>query len=746
MEEKAFLSGNESIARGFYEGGGVIATGCPGVPITESLRTIAEKYKNIYSEMSINENVALEVSIGASIAGARAITIMKHTGLNIALDSLMTFTQSYINGGFLIAISSDAGGSNSYTNQDVRILGKYASIGIFAPSNQQETKDFIKISLEVSEKYSSPIMLLVNTSICQGKSMVTLKNRIQSMMKGFIPDQTKYVMFPPYLSQAQSRLRERVESLENYAYSCELNILEEVSGVTTLIITASSLYCLLKEINPKVSIYKLGCIYPISIKKVKELSEKYTNIIILEESYPFIENELKFKGIQCEGKKYFSYDGTFEIEDIYKGLIDAGVIQVENTPEQSQNQSSEQNSQEGQLQNQDSEENIGESSGENTGEIEDSSIEGTLQEEESLGGQTVTLAQEELSKSDLKENEGDAKDEESEENKDNVTEEIKEGINKEGEDKKKQVEETAGEIISKEEIKFNIDSDTTTLNFVIDLSKKPIQTNLRGPAFFAGCPYLPIMNMLKKLKVLVIGDIGCQTISTYYPWNLSQITMNLGSSMGVIKGMRKVFHRKGIDKPLVAIIGDGSFFHSGILGAINLLNEYRREENITVIILDNKSMASGEWIESPGVKGSCYYEIKSLNNPMGNNQKNSYLEIDKILKAFGFYDISVVDQFRYKDTMKVIKQAIYRPGISIIVAKRPCVIANKVQSPHLVVLRTACRGCGECLSLHCQAIRMVKDKEVSGVKAYIDPIICNGCSVCLEVCPYKAIQRMTELK
>ncbi|HCX04235.1 MAG TPA: indolepyruvate ferredoxin oxidoreductase, partial [Clostridiales bacterium] len=153
------MSGNAAIARGFYEGGGSVASSFPGSPTVEIVHSLNTEYPDIYSEFSVNEKVALEVGIGASFAGARALVSMKHVGLNIAADPLMTFTQTKINGGFLLVSGDDPGMLSSQNEQDNRIFGKFAKFAILDPSDSQEAKDFVKLGLKMSEEYNSPFML-----------------------------------------------------------------------------------------------------------------------------------------------------------------------------------------------------------------------------------------------------------------------------------------------------------------------------------------------------------------------------------------------------------------------------------------------------------------------------------------------------------------------------------------------------------------------------------------------------------
>ncbi|MSS44432.1 hypothetical protein FYJ27_12185 [Anaerosalibacter bizertensis] len=236
-KKKVVLSGNEAIARGFYEGGGKVAASYPGSPTVEILESMKE-YEEIYSEFSTNEKVALEVAMGASIYGSRAMASMKHVGMNIAADPLMTFTQTPINGGFVLVSGSDPGMASSQNEQDNRIFGKFANMGILAPGSSQEAKDFMKFALDISEEFEAPILIDISSRTCHSRGIVELDDRVEKEPSGFEIDQEKYCMLPPNTYKAQYFMRKRLEKLRQYAYDMPINTLEEVDGSDTLIITA----------------------------------------------------------------------------------------------------------------------------------------------------------------------------------------------------------------------------------------------------------------------------------------------------------------------------------------------------------------------------------------------------------------------------------------------------------------------------------------------------------------------------
>ena len=128
------MTGNEAAARGFYEAGGLLASSYPGSPTVELLEAVKE-YKEIYAEFSVNEKVALEVAIGSSFYGARSMVSMKHVGVNVAMDPLMTFTQTPTQGGFVLVTGDDPGMASSQNEQDNRIIGKFANMGILYPGS-----------------------------------------------------------------------------------------------------------------------------------------------------------------------------------------------------------------------------------------------------------------------------------------------------------------------------------------------------------------------------------------------------------------------------------------------------------------------------------------------------------------------------------------------------------------------------------------------------------------------------------
>ncbi len=181
---KEVLSGNEAVARGAYESGVKFASAYPGTPSTEILENVV-KYKEIISEWAPNEKVAFEVAMGASMGGARSLVAMKHVGVNVAADPLMTWAYTGVNGGFVLISADDPGMHSSQNEQDNRTFARFAKIPMLEPADSQETLDFTSLAFELSEQFDTPVMLRMTTRTCHAKGVVNLKERQEVGLKPY---------------------------------------------------------------------------------------------------------------------------------------------------------------------------------------------------------------------------------------------------------------------------------------------------------------------------------------------------------------------------------------------------------------------------------------------------------------------------------------------------------------------------------------------------------------------------------
>jgi indolepyruvate ferredoxin oxidoreductase alpha subunit len=326
---KMLLSGNEAVARGAWEAGVTIATAYPGTPSTEILEVIGTVCRDdIYSEWSPNEKVAFEVAIGGSLAGARALVCMKHVGLNVAADPFMTFAYTGVKGGFVVVSADDPSMHSSQNEQDNRYYAKFGIIPMLEPSDSQESKDLLIEAYKISEMFDTPVLFRMVTRISHSKGVVELGERDQHIPLGFEKNIKKYVMVPGHARMRRKIVIERLEQLRQFAETTPLNRIEE--GRKDIgIITSGISYEYAKEVMPDASFLKLGLSYPLPRKMISDFAKSVDRLFVVEELEPFLEEQIKAMGIECEGKKYFTNYGELSPTEVQKGFVKAGVLKQE---------------------------------------------------------------------------------------------------------------------------------------------------------------------------------------------------------------------------------------------------------------------------------------------------------------------------------------------------------------------------------------------------------------------------------
>ncbi len=317
---KKLMLANEAIARGVYEAGVKVATAYPGTPSTEITEFIA-KYDEVYAEWSPNEKVAAEVAIGASIRGARAVVSMKHVGLNVAADPLYTAAYAGVNGGLIFIVADDPSMHSSQNEQDTRLVARSAHVPVLEPSDSQEAKDFVKLGLELSEKYDTPVILRLTTRVAHSQSLVELCDREDIAIKPYEKNTAKYVMMPAMAKARHIIVEDREKQMKQDAADFSINRIEEGNDEIG-IVTAGGVYQYVKEVTDY-KVLKLGMVYPLPIEKIREFAKTVKKLIVVEELEPFIENQLKANGIECEGKSLFGLQGELssgKLRKVFYGL------------------------------------------------------------------------------------------------------------------------------------------------------------------------------------------------------------------------------------------------------------------------------------------------------------------------------------------------------------------------------------------------------------------------------------------
>lgn len=305
---RLLLSGNDAVARAVWEAGVRVAAAYPGTPATEMLEVVAT-YPDLYAEWSVNEKVSLEVALGASMAGSRAFCSMKHVGLNVASDALMTMTLTGIAGGLVIAVADDVGLSSSQNEQDSRYWGRFAHLPVFEPADSQEAYDFTLAAYELSERFQVPVLLRLTTRICHVKSLVTVGERQEKPAAGFTKDVARWVMVPGAASRRLPLMFEREEALRAAAEVSPFNLIEDGSDRRLGFVTSGPAYMHVRETFPDAPVLKLGLSCPLPIGLVRRFSKMCERLVIVEEVEPLMETEIRAQGISALGKDILPRSG-----------------------------------------------------------------------------------------------------------------------------------------------------------------------------------------------------------------------------------------------------------------------------------------------------------------------------------------------------------------------------------------------------------------------------------------------------
>lgn len=294
--KKIIMQGNEAIARGAWEAGLAVACAYPGTPSSEILAEVA-KYKEVYTEWSPNEKVAVEVAHGASIAGGRSLSCMKHVGLNVASDPFMTIAYSGVKGGMVIVVADDPSMHSSQNEQDSRNWARFARCPMLEPADAQECKELTRLAFDISEQFDTPVLLRGQTRVSHADSLVELGERIGPTVSRGLDQKLmpKNTMLPVNARVRRQVVEERMQKLGEYAETFPYNVIE-INDPGVGFIAASSAYLYTKEVFPQYSYLKLGMVWPLPRKMIAEFFRKVKKVILVEELDPFFETEIRAMG------------------------------------------------------------------------------------------------------------------------------------------------------------------------------------------------------------------------------------------------------------------------------------------------------------------------------------------------------------------------------------------------------------------------------------------------------------------
>ncbi len=586
---KQLMTGNEAIARGAYEAGLLFASGYPGTPSTEILENLVQYKDQLYCEWAPNEKVALEAVLGASIAGVRSLSTMKHVGVNVAADPLFTAVYTGINGGCVLVSADDPGMHSSQNEQDNRNYATASRILMLEPSNSQESKEYTKLAFDLSEKFDTPVMLRVTTRICHSKSIVELSDRVEKAPIKYERNIKKYVATPANAKVMRKNLEDRIAAMEAYSNTSGINQ-AEYNKTEIGVISAGVAYQYAKDVfGSDASYLKIGMSFPMPMDLIREFAAKVKKLYVIEEMDPYMENALRIAGIDCIGKSIIP-----KMDELNPDIIREAVFGIKN---------------------------------------------------ETLETETQAVS--------------------------------------------------------------------------------------RPPTLCAGCPHRGFFYLISKKKnVMITGDIGCYTLGSAPPLSAMDTCICMGASISMAHGAAKAFELEKEDRKVVSVIGDSTFFHSGITGLMNVIYN---KSNCMTVILDNRITGMTGHQENPGS------DFTLMGAPA------TAVDIPLLCKSLGFKEenIYIVNPLDLGACQKVIDEAMAKNEATVVIGRWPCALKKfsekdksefDLKPKKCVIDAEKCKKCGACVKLGCPAIR-------AGDTISIVSEACTGCSLCKQVCHFDAISQ-----
>jgi indolepyruvate ferredoxin oxidoreductase alpha subunit len=597
------LLGNEAIVRGALEAGVAFATAYPGTPSSEVPLNFYQikQETDLYFEYSTNEKVALEVGAGAAVSGLRTMVTMKHVGVNVAADPLMTLAYTGVNGGMVILTADDPSLFSSQNEQDNRFFARLGGLPMLEPTTPQEAKDMTIYAFTLSEHLKLPVLLRTTTRINHSRGIVTLGELAPRRTKGsFAKDPFSYVTVPAVSRTLHVKLLKKIDQALEEAERSPFN--EIIGQGQWGIITHGVSYCYVRDaleelqVTGAFSILKLGFSYPFPEKLVQQFLARVEKVLVVEELEPIMEEAVQAAAQRMGRLIPIRGKGVGALSRLY-----------ENEP-----------------------------------------------------------------------------------------------------------------VRVKKSIAAFFDLNYQPLD-PVDVADLPALPG-RPPNLCPGCPHRSTYYAVKKVageEAIYPTDIGCYTLGILPPLSIADFVICMGSSASSAAGFARA-----TDKPVIAFIGDSTFFHSGITG---LVNAFHNNHKFTLVILDNGTTAMTGHQPHPGVDAALL------------GQKNNRVSVEAVVRGIGIQMVTVVNPKKLKDTMAAVKKSLEFDGVSVIISQEICPLyAKRVQPPAkartFTVSESRCKNHRDCVNLFaCPAFYLENDR----VK--INENLCIGCAVCAQVCPEQAI-------
>ncbi len=317
--ERLLLSGNEAVALAAWHGGVALGTGYPGTPSTEILESFSDLGGR--AQWAPNEQVAMEVALGASFARARTLVTMKHVGLNVAADAFFTAAYTGVSGAMVIVSADDPGMASSQNEQDNRSYAKAAGVPMLEPADSQEAYDFTLKAIAISERWEIPVMLRTTTRICHSKTVVVTGSEgvAAPRQAHFEHDRPGRVMVPANARPAHRRLRAKLAEILAWNEAEGPSRQDEGEGAVG-IVTSGIAYVHAREAAPKARVLKLGMTHPLPLERVRRFAGTVARLVVVEEGEAYLAEALRAAGIACEAKADLYRFGELSVERVRRLL------------------------------------------------------------------------------------------------------------------------------------------------------------------------------------------------------------------------------------------------------------------------------------------------------------------------------------------------------------------------------------------------------------------------------------------
>ena len=606
---KTLLLGNEGFVRGALEAGLAFASSYPGTPSSEVPNTLfALKEKAaLYMEFATNEKVALEAAGGAAVSGLRSLTTMKHVGMNVAADPMMTLAYTGVRGALVIYNADDPGMHSSQNEQDNRYFAKMANLPMLEPADAQEMKDMAVYAFDLSEQLQLPVIVRSTTRVAHCRGVVTYGEMRPVQRKGrFDKNPQALVALPANTPAMHRRLLEKQAQAQVIACRSPFNTIAGDGNLGIISNSISRTYCAdaVAELGlaGAVSVLHLGFAHPLPDELIAEFIRDKKKVLVVEELEPILEDAVRVvaqkAGLHCEiaGKGIGRLSRMME--------YDPAMV--------------------------------------------------------------------------------------------------------------------------REAIALYFTGQAPAAPSVEPSTLPPLP--VRPPNLCPGCPHRMTYQAVKQAvgdKAVFANDIGCYTLGYFPPYRMADTVICMGASVNMPAGMTQA-----IDQPVVAFIGDSTFFHCGMTG---LAHAVFNNHNFVLVILDNGITAMTGHQPSPAM------DMALTGQPM------THIDIEKVVAGLGVRHIQVVKPKNLKKTRDAVKAALAFDGVAVIIAREPCPLherrLKKNKAPVFTVDQEKCKSHRNCISDYaCPAFYL------NGEQVAINPELCIGCAVCAQICPEGAIRPLKPAK